>query len=168
MLARNLLLVVLTTASGLAQSAEPNIPLTQTAKDFVSKGVLVTLKDCDLPNTCRNAKLLGKKQITGESNDEKRIVRTLYFDGLVTEVIFPVAHPKQVIIAKATVTKPNWPVDLGLKIGASRSAVLKTLGAPTSAHGSCIQYFLAEEQSSADFCFENNRVAKVEWERWVD
>ena len=70
MLARNLLLVVRSSASGFAQSAEPNIPLTQTAKDFVSKGVLVTLKDCDLPNTCRHAKLLLKEKITGERNDK--------------------------------------------------------------------------------------------------
>lgn len=143
--------------------------LTAAAQEFIAKGAEPTLRMCRLPKPrCGDAKLLNKEDIPGESNDEKRIARTITFAGLKIGLIIPVMNRRPYLMANVEISSSQWPVQRGLHIGQSQTKVLEVLGLPTTESGNCIEYFNETLQSSAGFCFANSRVTKIVWERWID
>ncbi len=143
--------------------------LTAAAQRFIAKGAEPTLSMCTLPKPrCGDAKLIAKEDISAESNDEKRIARTITFEGLELGLTIPVVNPRRYLVAKVEISTSKWPVQRGLHVGQSQSKVMEVLGLPTTETGNCIEYFTEALQSSAGFCFANGRITKVVWERWID
>ena len=143
--------------------------LTTAAQNFIVKGAEPTLRKCALPKPrCGDAKLLGNENLPGESNDEKRLTRTITFDGLEIALTIPVMNRRRYLVGKVEISSSKWPVDHGLQVGQLQNRVVDVLGLPTTEAGNCIQYFNEISQSSVGFCFSSGRIAKILWERWVD
>jgi hypothetical protein len=143
--------------------------LTAAAQEFIAKGAEPTLRMCSLPKPrCGDAKLIGRVDIPGESNDEKRIARSLTFAGLELALTIPVMSPRRYLVGKVEISTSNWPVQRGLRVGQSQAKVLEALGVPTTENGNCIEYLNGELESSVAFCFSNGRITQIVWDRWID
>lgn len=156
--------------SGWSGAGTESAGLTPAAQSFISGGWRSIVKQCDLVNQrCGKSKFLIVAKGRGESNDERRIWKTMKLPGLEVTAIFPVDHPRDYYLESVIVTSSDWPVDRGLGVGVSRQRVIAALGqAMREEKDGCFIYFSEETQADVTFCFTRGYVSKVAWGSLID
>jgi hypothetical protein len=146
-----------------------------TALRFTNTGMKVTLASCELPKTCmRQPPTLATKKTRETGNDSVVDQRHLVFDGLEIEFLYVLSasgSPPQSLaqayrtpyILELAVTKPQWPIGEGLRIGMSRSEVEKALGQAGPRDLDCATYTDTGTQNEVTLCYAHDRLASVKW-----
>ena len=169
------LIALVPMSDGLA--ADTAAQLKRQADDFASNCINFTLKECNLPNVCGGKSFRSHQKAKRETgNDAVVEERKLKFDGLYIEVLYELEYPagtriknpyKHPFIEGVTITKPNWPVAHGLRVGVTRETVTQVLGKGSGVENS-IEYVNDTKQDSVIFFFKNNHVEKIQWTPWND
>lgn len=153
-------------------SAHAQVAPSRAAERFIETGAAHAIARCDvLKGLCGRQVLAVTSAGIIAPNDQRMLRKTLAAPGLVIEATFtPVEMPIRYDIAEVFVQSNAWPLLLDLKIGSSRERVVQELGQPNGAvhQQPCIEYHLPRTESTAAFCFRDNRLQSVRWVHWRD
>ncbi|MES2103452.1 MAG: hypothetical protein V4634_05490 [Pseudomonadota bacterium] len=153
----------------LTSTADEAPKLSSAAKDFIFKGAMQVLKDCDLPKgVCGKSRFTVTSESGGNSNDEKRVTRQMRLDGLELEMNYPVTNPRKFYLSQVSISGGLWKLPRGLDLGSNGAKVRTVLGQPSYVNDDCFEYVYEEKQSSASLCFKDDRLVKVVWDQMID
>lgn len=117
----------------------------------------------------KTGRLLREKAITianrhnASQIDEARIFE---FDGLVIEAYFPNRDTQGGLVSQVRVTKSYWPMQFGLRVGASAQKVREILGEPDEQDVERLKY--CGDTACGVFLLRNGRVMKAIFDSPVD
>lgn len=146
-------------------------PISKAARDVLWKGAETALAGCSRPlpaPRCPGGALLraSKPQVLQDNNSgDKFSIQDAYYPGMSFTI-----RAKEVISLE--LTGPNWPVPLGLTVGADGALVRQKLGRPSmdGTTGTAQSLSYCERENCVAFLVDagTGRISRVSWSFYYD